>query len=296
MSCSGGDPPNNPIEELKERVRICEMKIQELEQQLQQCKKEHEDEKTKLKRELGNVNKEKDFLEKLIHEKKSIEKSFNAQMNFMKKELNGKIKELIGEMNSMKEESKEEGTRLKEDSKKKDTQLNLMGNEIGTFSMELKDTKKELKDTKKELKDTIERTKQLEKSRDRLYVGQLCANVQEYIYMCVLPIYFQQVSNYRQPHVKDIDKNINELCGTNEKKRQEARGKWRKLQREIGLDLNLVDVMEGLLKERHEEAHPYPLDDDELEKIANELPGEKQQNVKKIIQISKKLKPLCNIY
>jgi hypothetical protein len=108
--------------------------------------------------------------------------------------------------------------------------------------------------------------------------------------VCVLPDYFDQDSNYRQPHVKDIDTNINKLCGTTDEK-QEARGKWRKLQREIGWDPNLVDVMEGLLEERHEEAHPYPLDDDELEKIANELPGKKQQNVKNIIQISKKLKP-----
>jgi hypothetical protein len=63
----------------------------------------------------------------------------------------------------------------------------------------------------------------------------------------------------------------------------------RKLQKEIGWDPNLVDVMEGLLNKRHDEAHPHPLDYDELENTANELPGEEQENVKQIIKILKKL-------
>jgi myosin heavy subunit len=287
MSCSGGDPPNNPIEELKERVRICEMKIQELEQQLKQCKKEHEEEKKELKRKLENVNKEKDLLKKLIQEKKSIEKSFNAQMSLMKKEFNGTMKELIGEMNSMKEESKEKDTRMEEESKEKDTQMKKMKADIIYFSNKSNANEAKVSNISK-------RIEELEKSRGLLYIGQLCANVQEDIYGYVFPDNYQgaNYSWYRQPHVKDIETNIDELY-EDENENLEAKGKWTDLQIKIGWDPDLVGVMEGLMKERNKEAHPYPLDDDELEKIANELPGEKQQIVKKIIQISKKLTALC---
>jgi hypothetical protein len=121
-----------------------------------------------------------------------------------------------------------------------------------------------------------------------LYIGQLCANVQDNIYQRVLPIYFEQ-EKYFQPHVKDISKNIDKLYQTDQERRG-ARGRWRDLQQNVEWDTNLEGIMEELMEERNNEAHPNPLDDDELKVIASKLPGQKRRNVEKIIHISKKLK------
>ncbi|XP_031570240.1 golgin IMH1-like [Actinia tenebrosa] len=291
--------PNDDIEELRQKVRNNEIKIAELEQQLQKA-----DEKTK------ELEDEKKALEKEVDEHKKKIKWLEDEVRYFSTKpaitnLRGEIEEKNTQIVSIQHTLNAFMCQMAEKDKRLDT-MEKMVQKYMAETDELKTSRNRMEEdikyfTKKsqekeeDLNKYMAKTDKLEKSQKLLYIGQLCAKAMEAMYREVLPVYFERGNDYKQPHLRDIDAKIKQLCETGDAQRA-AQRRWEKLQTEkIDPDENnvkkLVDFMEEMLAERNEVAHPCPLNEKELKDIASKLPGQKQQLVEKVIQISKEMMP-----
>ena len=104
------------------------------------------------------------------------------------------------------------------------------------------------------------KTDELEKTTDLLYIGQLCSNLVEEIYRDFLPKYFlnekeEEKTDYKQPHINDLDNKIQQFNPRSEMKKTQKR--WQEKKKEIGNDL--INYMETTMTMRNLEAHPTPL-------------------------------------
>lgn len=275
-----GRDPNDDVQELKNELRRHETRIEELVQQLQQDRycstkkfKELEDKKKALENEVNELKKKIKLLDDevryfstkpAITDLKKELKEKDARMDSMEKNFELKLNAVINRM------------------EEKDKEIDKIGKELGKFVKKSQDKEKDLKTNKAE-------TDKLEKSRNILYIGQLCANVMEETYREVLPDYFER-DDYKQPHLNRIDEEIEHRYGK-KSEQKEAKKSWRKFLQGKKIDadenmvMKLVDFMEKKLEERNVEAHPSPLNEEELEGIASNLPGQEQQYFEKLIQI-----------
>ncbi|XP_031570250.1 tropomyosin-like [Actinia tenebrosa] len=151
--------PNDDIEELQQKVRNNEIKIAELEQQLQR---------------------DRDCYTKKTNELEDEKKTLENEVDELKK----KIK------------------LLEDEQKGRDARFDSMDKKLEKMAKELQFFTKKSQDQEKKLNEYVAKTDKLEKSRNKLYIGQLCANVMEAIYWEVLPEYFDEEKDYKQPPPK----------------------------------------------------------------------------------------------
>ncbi|XP_031548683.1 uncharacterized protein LOC116286349 [Actinia tenebrosa] len=181
------------------------------------------------------------------------------------------------------------GRNPNDDSKEFRNKFEKMEAKLKEYMVETDQLKNKVVRQENDLNRYMAKTDELEKSRNKLYIGQLCANVMEAIYWEVLPVYFKKGNDYKQPHLRYIDKDIEQLCETRDDQK-EAQERWTKLQADkIDPDekkvKKLVEFMENKLKERNIEAHPCPLNEEELQDIASNLPVQDQPLFKKAMQL-----------
>ncbi|XP_028517754.1 uncharacterized protein LOC110248323 isoform X1 [Exaiptasia diaphana] len=196
-----------------------------------------------------------------------------------------KIQDLQNELSYFVKKSQETDDDLKkrqeEDKQASDKRAQALEDELSYFV-------KKYQETDDDLRKSMAKIDELEKTTDLLYIGQLCANLTEEIYRDFAPNYFfnekgEEKTDYKQPHLKELDRNI-ERFHPKATKRRITQKRWAMKEEEIGKDV--ICYMENTMAMRNLEAHPSPVKKQKLEEIADRLDGHSKSYLKRVIALA----------